>query len=384
VEIHAPGQPVHSSSETFRYLAIITAGVLIALALEGAATWFEHRRLVREATTNLRNEMAENVREVEGLFVNLVKERRSLEHANDLAQMLLDQRKIENMTLGLEFHAAELKDASRTTAEITGAFGHMEYAEVERFAAVYGLQATFNRAQDRANESFVTALAGAGLLANPDKADAAQVRQWKSDCPDARRAHRRGADRAATGEAVHAGAGGSMMRRRQKSGSPLGPRAAGMSRRRFVTRMATAGAAAASGGSAVAQSSNRVRGFDHVAVPMQNTDAMLAFYRRLGFEVRESAAAYSVYIGNQMINFHRPTRWQDAAFTLRAPAARPPCGDFCFVWDGTAAALKAWLDAASAAIVEGPVPRQGGRKAEGSSVYIRDPDGNLLEFMIYP
>jgi len=157
-----------------------------------------------------------------------------------------------------------------------------------------------------------------------------------------------------------------------------------MTRRTFVTQVAAAGAAVASGGSALAQSSNRVRGFDHVAVPMQNTDAMLAFYRALGFDVRESAAAVSVYIGSQMINFHRPVRWQDATFSLRAPAAKPPCGDFCFVWDGTAADLKAWLEGAKTAIVEGPVPRPGGRKSQGSSVYIRDPDGNLLEFMIYP
>jgi hypothetical protein len=34
-------------------------------------------------------------------------------------------------------------------------------------------------------------------------------------------------------------------------------------------------------------------------------------------------------------------------------------------------------------VEEGPVPRQGGRKADGSSTYIRDPDGNLLEFVIY-
>jgi hypothetical protein len=124
--------------------------------------------------------MAENVREVEGLFVNVVKERRNLEHADDLAQMLIDQRKIENMTLNLEFHGAELKDASRTTAEVTGAFGHMEYAEVERFAAVYGLQTAFNRAQERTNESFVATLAGASLLASPEKADPVRVRQWKS------------------------------------------------------------------------------------------------------------------------------------------------------------------------------------------------------------
>ena len=159
----------------------------------------------------------------------------------------------------------------------------------------------------------------------------------------------------------------------------------GMSRRGFVSRVAAAGAAAAAGGvKAMAQPANRVRGFDHVALPMQNTEAMLAFYRGLGFDLRESAAAVSVYIGSQMINFHRPSRWQDASFTLRAPAAKPPCGDLCFVWDGTADALKAWLDGAKAKVVEGPVPRQGGRKANASSVYIRDPDGNLLEFMIYP
>ena len=151
------------------------------------------------------------------------------------------------------------------------------------------------------------------------------------------------------------------------------------SRRRF---MGVAGALAAAR-STPAQAAGTIRGFDHVALPMQNTDAMLAFYRGLGLEVRENAAACSVYIGDQMINFHRPATWQRESFTLRAPAAKPPCGDLCFVWEGTPEALKAMLDRAGAKIVEGPVGRQGGRKKSASSVYVRDPDGNLLEFMIY-
>jgi len=176
-----------------------------------------------------------------------------------------------------------------------------------------------------------------------------------------------------------------MNRRRRRPAPAHKPRAGAISRRRFVARVAVAGAAAAAAGApALAQSTNRVRGFDHVALPMQNTDAMVAFYRKLGFEMRESAAAVSVYVGPNMINFHRPARWQDATFTLRAPAAKPPCGDLCFVWDGTAAQLKVWLDLAGVKVEEGPVPRPGGRQAQGSSVYIRDPDGNLLEFMIYP
>ena len=132
-----------------------------------------------------------------------------------------------------------------------------------------------------------------------------------------------------------------------------------------------------------AQGANRVSGFDHVAVPMQNVDAMVAFYRRLGFQMSENENAVSVYVGSNMINFHRPTRWQDPSFTTRAPAAKPPCGDFCFVWDGAAAALKTWLQGAGVKVELGPVDRAGGRRKTGSSTYVRDPDGNLLEFMIY-
>jgi catechol 2,3-dioxygenase-like lactoylglutathione lyase family enzyme len=133
-----------------------------------------------------------------------------------------------------------------------------------------------------------------------------------------------------------------------------------------------------------AQPSGTIRGFDHVALPMQNTEAMLAFYRGLGLTINETAQACSVYVGSQMINFHRPVLWQRGSFTLRAPAARPPCGDLCFVFEGTPQLLNAMLDRAGARIEEGPVPRQGGRREAASSVYTRDPDGNLLEFMIYP
>jgi catechol 2,3-dioxygenase-like lactoylglutathione lyase family enzyme len=126
-----------------------------------------------------------------------------------------------------------------------------------------------------------------------------------------------------------------------------------------------------------------IAGFDHVSLPMQHTDAMVAFYRSLGCDVAEHPYVVSVYVGTQMINLHRPEIWQRKGFTLRAPAAQPPCGDICFVWDGTADALHAPLDAADAEIIEGPVAREGGRREQASSVYVRDPDGNLLEFMIY-
>ena len=70
-------------------------------------------------------------------------------------------------------------------------------------------------------------------------------------------------------------------------------------------------------------------GFDHIALPMQNTEAMVSFYRSLGFEVTVKPSVVQVHLGNQMINFHRPELWQ-GHFPLRAPEATPPCGDICF------------------------------------------------------
>ena len=150
------------------------------------------------------------------------------------------------------------------------------------------------------------------------------------------------------------------------------------SRRKFIAGLAA--------GAAGAQTPSTVVRFDHVALPMQNTEAMIAFYRALGFGITDRAAAVSVHFGDSMINFHKPAQWRNPQFTLRAPKAEPPCGDLCFVWGGTPEALQAALDKAKARVFEGPGKRQGGReggKYQGTSVYVRDPDGNLLEFMIY-
>ena len=129
-----------------------------------------------------------------------------------------------------------------------------------------------------------------------------------------------------------------------------------------------------------------IRSFDHVAIPIQNTEAMLSFYRALGFGVKEREQSYSVHFGDNKINFHGPERWQSGKFTLRGPTAIPGCGDFCFVWDSSVESLQAMLNQAGAKIIAGPIERIGGRNngsAKATSFYLRDPDSNLLEFMIY-
>ena len=162
-------------------------------------------------------------------------------------------------------------------------------------------------------------------------------------------------------------------------------------RRSFIKQVLAAGAAVSASSAFVrraAAGATQARGIvaiDHVAIPIQNVEEMVSFYRALGFLVREGGQIVSIHFGDQKINFHRPSLWQSGTFTLRAAAAQPPCGDFCWVWEGTQAALAEMLVRADAEIVaEGE--RAGGRDGGdgvGQSVYTRDPDGNLLEFIRY-
>ena len=162
-------------------------------------------------------------------------------------------------------------------------------------------------------------------------------------------------------------------------------------RRSFIKKVLATGAVVSVSGALVrpgAAGAKQVSGIvalDHVAIPIRNVEEMVSFYRALGFLVRENGRIVSIHFGDQKINFHRPSLWESGTFTLRAAAAQPPCGDFCWVWEGTQAALAETLARADAEVVaEGE--REGGRdggNASGQSVYIRDPDGNLLEFIRY-
>jgi len=132
-----------------------------------------------------------------------------------------------------------------------------------------------------------------------------------------------------------------------------------------------------------------VRRLDHVAIPVTDMDAMLAFYTSIGFSVEDSMAPLMVSVcqGDMKLNLHDPVLWQSGRFDLRGPTASPGCGDVCMVWEGTEAELEAMLSAASVDVIKGPVERIGGKdigSATGTSRYIRDPEDNLLEFIIYP
>lgn len=130
-------------------------------------------------------------------------------------------------------------------------------------------------------------------------------------------------------------------------------------------------------------------GFDHIAMPTADAERLIAFYQRLGFTINDLAAwragevgIFSIQVGDSKINVHP----EGYTATLRGPMAVPGCADLCFVWDGTAEECQQMLADAGVEVIRGPGPRKGARAGGGLpavSLYARDPDQNLLEWMIY-
>ena len=126
-----------------------------------------------------------------------------------------------------------------------------------------------------------------------------------------------------------------------------------------------------------------------MAIPTSNAKRFLEFYKALGFSIIDEdewhegkANIFSIQVGESKINVHPP----GLEGGNRGKTATPGCGDLCFVWDGTIEEVSEMLKKAGVEIVAGPGPRRGGRgggKTMATSVYIRDPDENLLEFMVY-
>jgi catechol 2,3-dioxygenase-like lactoylglutathione lyase family enzyme len=121
--------------------------------------------------------------------------------------------------------------------------------------------------------------------------------------------------------------------------------------------------------------------FDHVVLTVVDVETTLTFYERvLGMSrLIEPKRPSALLFGRQKINVHQADR------TFEPKALRPTVGsaDLCLVTEWAIDRIVAHLAAEGVAIELGPVERQGALGAM-TSVYLRDPDGNLLEVSHYP
>ena len=123
----------------------------------------------------------------------------------------------------------------------------------------------------------------------------------------------------------------------------------------------------------------RLRRFDHLVLTVRDMAVTCAFYTRvLGMtEITFGEGRKALLFGRQKINLHPA----DAPFRPHAAAPVPGSADICLLAEPPMADILHHLRACRVALEEGPVRRTG---ASGPifSVYIRDPDGNLLEISV--
>jgi catechol 2,3-dioxygenase-like lactoylglutathione lyase family enzyme len=124
-----------------------------------------------------------------------------------------------------------------------------------------------------------------------------------------------------------------------------------------------------------------IAGLDHLVIAVSDWERSTCFYRDVvGVELVSLSRGRSAYrLPNVHLNVHGPGA---RPAPLAAKPVEPGNSDLCFVWDGTIEEAAQHLRANGIEIVEGPVSRQG-FGGDGTSVYFRDPDGSLLEFITY-
>lgn len=118
---------------------------------------------------------------------------------------------------------------------------------------------------------------------------------------------------------------------------------------------------------------------DHIVLTVRDLDRTCEFYSRiLGMEVVSFIGRTALSFGSQKINLHQAGK----EFEPKAATPTAGSGDFCLITVTPISEVIDHLKNNGVEIEHGPVEKVG---ATGllESVYIRDPDSNLVEISNY-
>ena len=118
---------------------------------------------------------------------------------------------------------------------------------------------------------------------------------------------------------------------------------------------------------------------DHIVLTVRSIAATCAWYERvLGMEARPFGQRIALHFGDQKINLHEIA--QEIPPTAAAPG--PGTADLCLITGAPITTVIDHLRGCGVEVLQGPV-RRAGALGPIESVYVRDPDGNLIEIARY-
>lgn len=123
----------------------------------------------------------------------------------------------------------------------------------------------------------------------------------------------------------------------------------------------------------------RIKQLDHMVITTADLEKCLDFYGNiLGMEIDDSNERYAVKFGNQKINIHR----KKAEFLPAAANVTYGSQDICLIAEGKIEEIREELEEKGYPIELGIV-RRTGACGPIESIYLRDPDKNLIEISTY-
>jgi hypothetical protein len=148
LDVHPPHEPIYRWRDFFIHLATITIGLVIALSLEGCVEWRHHRHLVHEAETSLRGEIKANADLLPSVLDELHKEQEVLKlDVAVLSRIIANPRTPNHEEMTINYKIRTFNDVSWKTAQSTGAFSYMPYAEAQEYSNIYDQQDNIDEAE---------------------------------------------------------------------------------------------------------------------------------------------------------------------------------------------------------------------------------------------
>lgn len=121
-----------------------------------------------------------------------------------------------------------------------------------------------------------------------------------------------------------------------------------------------------------------IKKIDHIVITTEVPENCLDFYEKLGFEARYTSGRYELFGGDFKINVHI----KGHELSPHAEHVQTGSADLCFEIEGSLEKFKQELETKGLIIELGIVERTG-RNGKMQSIYLRDPDGNLVELCSY-
>lgn len=126
-----------------------------------------------------------------------------------------------------------------------------------------------------------------------------------------------------------------------------------------------------------------IAALDHLVLTVANIQTTVAFYQRLGMRhemfrppATPDEVRHALRFGLSKINLHEKGK----EFEPKSRSALPGTADLCFLVDENVMDVQQKLKDAGIEILEkGEVVARTGARGKLSSLYVRDPDGNLIE-----